>query len=298
MALAPLPGLATDARSVDGLRTLASRDPQAAVKEVAKQFESLFMQELLKSMRQATMNSGLLDNSASELGTEMLDAQYAQKMSGLPGGLADVIARQIARQMGLPADARTAAPAVPAAAPGTTVTPAAATDAAAPRPARAASGDSRHEFIARHEQAAKAAEAATGIPATFLLAQAALETGWGRRDIRMADGTPSHNVFGIKATPGWSGPVAEVTTTEYLGGVARKVKARFRAYASVDEAFADYARLMTRSKRYAQVLAQAQTAHGFAQGLQRAGYATDPAYATKLASVIDTTLRVQRTLSA
>jgi flagellar protein FlgJ len=295
MALAPLPGLAADARSVDGLRTLASRDPQAAVKEVARQFESLFMQELLKSMRQATMSSGLLDNAASELGTEMLDAQYAQKMSGLPGGLADVIARQIARQMGLPADARMSVPAAPAAAP---ATPPAAADADAARPARAASGGGRQEFIARHEQAAKAAEAATGIPATFLLAQAALETGWGRRDIRMADGTPSHNVFGIKATPGWTGPVAEVTTTEYLGGVARKVKARFRAYASIDEAFADYARLMTRSKRYAQVLEQAQTAHGFAQGLQRAGYATDPAYATKLASVIDTTLRVQRTLSA
>jgi flagellar protein FlgJ len=305
MAVAALPGLAADARSVDGLRTLAGRDPQAAVKEVAKQFESLFMQELLKSMRQSTMASGLLDNQASELGTEMLDAQYAQKMSGLPGGLADVIARQLARQMGLPAD-RTAAPAVPAgaspanAAPANaaTATPRAAAEVDAPRRTRAAGAADRQAFVARHEQAAKAAEAATGIPATFMLAQAALETGWGRRDIRRADGSPSHNVFGIKATPGWTGPVAEVTTTEYLGGVARKVKAKFRAYASVDEAFADYARLMTRSKRYAPVLEQSTSAHGFAHGLQRAGYATDPAYATKLASVIDTTLRLQRTLSA
>lgn len=306
MAAAPLPGLAADARSVDGLRTLAARDPQAAVNAVARQFESLFMQELLKSMRQASATSGLLDNEASELGTEMLDAQYAQQMSGQRGGLADAIARQLSRQMGLPAvDAKSVpsqATAGQAAAPGVRAPAQDAAPAAAAahdrRWPRIAHGGGAQGFVAAHERAAKAAEAATGIPASFMLAQAALETGWGRRDIRMADGTPSHNLFGIKATAGWKGPVTEVTTTEVIGGVARKVRAKFRAYASADAAFADYARLMTSSPRYAKVLEQSTTAHGFAQGLQRAGYATDPAYADKLARVIDTTLRLQRARTA
>lgn len=304
MAVAPLPGLAADTRSVDALRTLAARDPQAAVNAVARQFESLFMQELLKSMRQATAASGLLDNEASELGTEMLDAQYAQQMSGQRGGLADAIARQLSRQMGLPAVDAKAATTQPTG--GTTAAAAARAPAGEPAPAaaphrgwpRIAHGGGAKDFVATHERAAKAAEAATGIPASFMLAQAALETGWGRRDIRLADGTPSHNLFGIKATANWKGPVTEVTTTEVIGGVARKVKAKFRAYASADAAFADYARLMTSSPRYAKVLEQSKTAQGFAQGLQRAGYATDPAYADKLARVIDTTLRLQRARTA
>jgi flagellar protein FlgJ len=296
MALTPMTGLAADARSAQALRGMAARDPQAAVKEAARQFESLFMQELLKSMRATTMSSGMLDNQASELGTELLDTQYAQRLAGQPGGLADVIARQLSRQLGLPAEPATVPSKAAAARPGAV--------AAAPSPAQAergypriAHGGGARSFVAEHQRAAQAAEAATGIPATFMLAQAALETGWGRRDIRMADGAPSHNLFGIKAGASWSGPVAEVTTTEYIGGQPRRVTARFRAYASPEEAFADYARLMTGNPRYAPVLAQAKTAQGFAQGLQRAGYATDPAYADKLSRVIDTTLRLQRTPS-
>jgi flagellar protein FlgJ len=130
-----------------------------------------------------------------------------------------------------------------------------------------------------------------------MIAQAAHESGWGQRDIRNADGSPSHNLFGIKAGALWKGAVAEVTTTEYVDGQARKVTAKFRAYASADESFRDYAKLMKDSPRYAQVLADAASAHGFAQGLQRAGYATDPGYADKLTRVINTTLRVQRAVA-
>lgn len=308
MAVAGLPGLAADTRPAEALRGLAARDPQAAVKEAARQFESLFMQQLLKSMRATTMASGMLDNSASELGTELLDTQYAQRLAGQPGGLADLIARQLARQMGLRTDGEAAAAALPPA--GTPATPAAATPAppaAAPAAAdaagdrrlpRIAHGGGARQFVTEHRRAAQAAEAATGIPADFMLAQAALESGWGRRDIRMADGSPSYNLFGIKAGANWKGPVAEVTTTEYLGGRPRKVKATFRAYASAEEAFADYARLMTKNPRYAPVLAQAKSAHAFAHALQRAGYATDPAYGDKLARVIDTTLRLQRPTTA
>jgi flagellar protein FlgJ len=127
-----------------------------------------------------------------------------------------------------------------------------------------------------------------------MIGQAAHESGWGRREIRHADGTPSHNLFGIKAGPDWKGAVAETTTTEYVDGRAIKTVARFRAYASPAESFADYARLMKDSPRYQRVLAPGQDASGFAASLQRAGYATDPAYAEKLTRVINTALRLQR----
>ena len=136
----------------------------------------------------------------------------------------------------------------------------------------------------------------TGIPAQFILAQAAHESAWGRREIRMPDGSPSHNLFGIKAGAGWTGKVAEITTTEYVNGQPRKVTARFRAYDSYEDAFRDYARLLKHNDRYAEVMRRGQTAEGFAQGLQKAGYATDPAYADKLEKVINTTLRLQRAL--
>lgn len=154
------------------------------------------------------------------------------------------------------------------------------------------------DFIARHTGAAQKVEAETGIPSAFILSQAAHETGWGGKQIKNADGTPSHNLFGIKAGAGWKGAVTEVTTTEYVDGKPQKVKAKFRAYASAEESFRDYAKLMKDSPRYSKVVAQGGSAQGFAVNLQRAGYATDPAYADKLGRVINTTLRLQRTLTA
>jgi flagellar protein FlgJ len=296
-------GLAADTRSLDPLRGAATRDPRGAAKEVAKQFESLFMQEMLKSMRQATQSSGLLDNEGSQLGTELLDKQLSTQMSGQPGGLHEAILRQLERGMGLD-KAGAAATGASAAAPRALGAPLPGQAAGAPAGSDAAGATATaggrgkaHEFVSAHQGAARAAEAATGIPATFMIAQAAHETGWGQRDIRRADGSPSHNLFGIKAGNDWKGPVAEVRTTEYIGGQPRQVVARFRAYASAEESFADYARLMKNSPRYAQVVANAGNAQGFAQGLQRAGYATDPAYADKLGRVINTTLRLQRALT-
>ena len=274
-------------RQLDALRAKAGSDPRGAVKEAAKAFETLFMQELLKSMRASTMATGMFDNAGTKLGNEWLDSQYATASAGRPGGLADVIARQLERQMGMapgpiPSTARanpTPAPLRPAQTPVAEVRP----------PQRAAA-----DFVRSHRDAAQAAESSSGIPAAFMVAQAALETGWGRREILHADGSPSHNLFGIKAGPGWKGPVAEVTTTEFVEGRPVKLKAAFRAYGSYAESFADYARLIGTSPRYAQVMASADDAARFAQGLQRAGYATDPQYADKLARVIDTTLRLQR----
>jgi flagellar protein FlgJ len=283
-ALPSTNGLAIDTRSLQGLQSRAAADPKGAVREAARQFETLFMNELMKSMRATTLADAGDPNAA--LGQGMLDTQYASQMSGLPGGLSAIIARQLERQMGL--------------APGPIPNTERANRALSPVdtqpvrvPQKGAAG-----FVEQHGAAARAAEASTGIPAAFMISQAALETGWGRREIRHADGSTSFNLFGIKAGPGWKGPVAEITTTEVVNGKAQKVTARFRAYASYAESFADYARLMKDSPRYQRVLAQSNTASGFAQNLQRAGYATDPAYADKLTRVINTTLRLQRSLQA
>ena len=267
--------------SLAALRNTAARDPKAAIKEAAKQFEGLFMQELMKSMRQATMSSGMLDNEGTQLGTEMLDTQFAAKMTGLKGGLSEAIARQLERQMGVVAENKPAAPPINSLVQRTPLRPPA----------------SAKEFVALHSEAAKNAEGASGIPASFMVAQAAHETGWGKKAIHMADGSNSFNLFGIKAGADWKGPTTKVMTTEFVNGQARKLTQSFRAYSSYDESFADYARLMKTSPRYRDVVAQAGNAQAFAQGLQRAGYATDPAYADKLGRVINTTLRLQRSLA-
>ena len=294
---------AVDSRAVDALRdpaanvlrARASSDPKSVIKAAAKQFEALFMQQLMKSMRESTLASGMLDNAGTQMGTEMLDTQFANQMTGLPGGLGDVIARQLERQMsGMTqgAGGQAAQAAVPAAA-----------AAGAPVAGAAASRvtPSQEEFLRQHQASASAAEAQTGIPSTFMVAQAAHESGWGRHEIRNADGSSSFNLFGIKAGAGWKGKVAQVTTTEVVDGQPRKVVAKFRAYDSYDASFRDYAQLMKDNPRYASVVTAAagpnRSAQGFAQGLQRAGYATDPAYADKLTRVINTTLRMQRAVS-
>lgn len=269
--------------STDALRARAATDPRAAVKEAAKQFEAIFMQELMKSMRQATLSSGMLDNAGTKLGSEMLDTQFAAQMTGMPGGLSDLIARQLERQMGTPA---TAAPSA-ASKPVGSATRAADFSTLNGQPRQVA-------FVQAHREAAQEAETATGIPATFMLAQAAHESGWGQREIKNADGSGANNLFGIKAGAGWKGAVAEVTTTEFIDGQPKKKVQRFRAYETAADSFRDYARLMNESSRYAKVLEAGGDAKRFAQGLQAAGYATDPAYADKLARVINTTLRVQR----
>ncbi len=149
----------------------------------------------------------------------------------------------------------------------------------------------------RHAAAAQRVEQASGIPSAFMLGQAGHETGWGRSEINMADGSPSHNLFGIKATGGWTGKVAEITTTEYINGAAQKVVARFRAYDSYEDSMRDYARLITQSPRYAQASQQTDSAQAYATGLQKAGYATDPNYASKLSRAINSTLQLQRAQS-
>jgi flagellar protein FlgJ len=274
--------LAVDSRALDALKRDAARDPRAAVKQAAQQFEALFMQMVLKSMRDATPKSGLLDSSANEMYTGMLDQQLAGKIAASGTGLADLIARQLTRHMspagiGRPASDEAAAPAE-------------APDARRPAPeAAGATPDAQRAFVTQMWDHALNAERATGVPAKFIVGQAALESGWGQREIRGADGLPSYNLFGIKAGANWKGRTVDVVTTEYEGGVAKKAVEKFRAYNNYGESFRDWAKLMASHPRYAPVLAQgrnANNAHGFAFALQRAGYATDPQYGAKLARVI------------
>lgn len=290
--------LAADAQSLGNLKMEAGKSTPAAIKETAKQFESLFMRELMKSMREATMKSGLLDSAGGDLGTDLLDQQFAVQMSGQPGGLSDMIALQLTRQMA--GASKDGAPGVA----GTTPTAAGATkttrsslppvSASTIGKTTRAPTESQSNFVQQHSQVAHEVEKATGIPANFMLGQAGHETGWGRFEIKHKGGATSHNLFGIKAGAGWTGKVAEVTTTEFVNGVAQKGKARFRAYDSYADAFKDYARMISESPRYAKVMEQSHSAHGFASGLQKAGYATDPDYAAKLSRAINTTLQIRR----
>ena len=297
-------GLTADTRSLNLLKSQAATDPTAAARETAKQFESLFMGELVKSMRISTQPTGMLDNAGTQLGTEMLDQQLATQISGQPGGLSEAILKQLERQMGM--------------APGPIPVTGTANNTPAPLQSHKLQGQpigaripqtGAAGFVQQHMDAAKNVEASSGIPASFMVSQAALETGWGRKEIKHSDGTPSFNLFGIKAGGSWKGPVAEVPTTEFINGKATRVMARFRAYGSYAESFSDYAQLMNNSPRYQGVLKgvqQTQTANlsardggvKFAQNMQRAGYATDPEYADKLSRVINTTLRLQRSIVA
>ncbi|MES2183585.1 MAG: flagellar assembly peptidoglycan hydrolase FlgJ [Pseudomonadota bacterium] len=263
--------LAADGRNLNALKLQAGQKDPAAIKAAAKQFESLFMQELMKSMRQATMKSGMNDSEGEKLGTELLDQQFSVSMSGMPGGLSDLIAKQLSQQSA-GADAGKLAPSTLSLQRSSSTT----------TPTGSASGD----FVQQHQDAAAAVSRESGIPTSFMLGQAGHETGWGRHQIRNKDGSSANNLFGIKAGAGWTGKVAEVTTTEYVNGQPRKMLQKFRAYDSTEDSFRDYAKLINENPRYASARQHTASATAYASELKRAGYATDPAYASKLSRAI------------
>lgn len=275
--------VAIDSRNLDTLRSQAARDPQAALKSAAQQFEAVFISMLLKSMRDAVPQSGLMSGgSDTATYTSMLDQQLAQNLSskGKGTGLADMLVKQLSRnlQSNISSNVRTERM--------NQISQAAISSAEQPK-----------KFISNLMDEAKIAEQRTGIPATFMLGQAALESGWGKAEIVGRDGTRSHNLFGIKATGNWKGRVVESITTEYVNGRPEKRLERFRAYDSYTQAFEDYAQLISRSARYASSVAQASRTGSvttFAQGLQQGGYATDPRYAEKLSRVINQTITLSR----
>jgi flagellar protein FlgJ len=286
-------GLAVDAKALESLKHQAKASPQQATRQAAQQFEAMFMNMLLKSMREALPNSDPLASSAGKTFTGMLDSELAQKMAAGKGlGLADVMVRQLERK---PA-------ATPSAASSSTLKP--LQQFVAPAPTPAASGpvaptnttQSQKDFVSRMLAPARAAAKESGIPEHFMLGQAALESGWGRREIRSADGTTSHNLFGIKAGRNWTGPTVETLTTEFVNGTPRKVVEKFRAYASYADSFRDYAKLIGNTPRYAEAARSGGDANVFANRVQAAGYATDPNYAGKLARVIQQSRQIQTTV--
>ncbi len=323
---AELNSLSVDTRSIEDLKQRALKDPQGAVKDAARQFEALFLQMMLKSMRDAGgAHDGPLDSEQTRTYTSMLDQQLAQVMAKRGTGLADVLARQMSKELGTasaPAEIATEpveeqpVAVVPAATmPAPTRPPTAemlgtrakdfvsrlwphaaeaARETGIPPPTRPPTavmlGTRAKDFVSRLWPHAAEAARETGIPPRFILAQAALESGWGKGEIRHANGSTAHNLFGVKAGRRWSGPVVETLTTEYVGGTAQKTNERFRAYGSYAEAFKDYARMLKSQPRYAAVIEGGRDAQGFARGLQQAGYATDPAYADKLVRVINSNL--------
>lgn len=301
---------ALDSNDLNAVRQAARQNSPEALKAAAQQFEALFMNMVMKSMRQATSQDGLFDNEQSRMYTSMLDQKISQNFAKRGVGLADAMLRQLSNNggavqpsgmeampmpQGLPALSLPALSAVPV-----RQTPVVRASIAQPPalplsaaiPAKPSTSQFAHvsTFQQRHAPHAEEASRATGIPARFMLGQAALESGWGRREILRADGTPSHNLFGIKATSGWKGKVAETMTTEYVNGVMEKRVEKFRAYDSYAESFRDYAQMLSTSPRYKNVIANARDASGFAHGLQQAGYATDPNYAAKLMRIIERSL--------
>lgn len=288
--------LAVDSKNLDSLRHAARQNSPEALKTAAKQFEALFLNMVMKSMRDASPQDGIFDNEQSRMYTSMLDQQMSQHLSNRGVGLADMLVRQLSNTLSQPVlpdgDAATTRTSDPLGAEVRQFNPwQAAAMQQESAPVGAASADSSQpahvqNFLDRMAGPAAEASRMTGIPAKFMLGQAALESGWGKREIRGMDGSPSNNLFGIKATGGWKGKVVEAVTTEYVNGVAQKRIEKFRAYDSYADSFRDYANLLRSNPRYESVLANATDLNSFAQGLQRAGYATDPQYAAKLTRII------------
>lgn len=277
----------TDLHALGALKTEAKAQTPAAIREVARQFESLFMGIMLKGMRDATPDDGLFSGGDVRFCQDMYDQQLSVTLGNQGAlGIADMLERALATRgatadSAAPADAGASGAlavrgngALPAAG---AVVPATAATSPAPDPAA---------FVRSILPLAEQAGAQLGVHPHALVAQAALETGWGARPCRGANGEPSHNLFNLKATGGWTGGRVKVPTVEFAGGVAERKVAAFRAYASPAESFADYARLVGNHPRYAAALQHGADPVKYAEALQAAGYATDPAYAQKIARIL------------
>ena len=282
----------TDFSGLAALKARAREDQDAALDQVSRQFESLFLQMMLKSMRDASFGGGMLDSRQSEFYRDMYDKQLAVDMAQNHGiGLAEVIKRQLGGSVspahaglspedyvGMPirvspvrdaqADVQTAG-----------------TDTVSDLSIRF--DGSPESFLGQLWPAAEEAAARLKLAPEALLAQAALETGWGRHVMQHRRGDSSHNLFGIKADSRWQGDKVQVSTLEYRDGVALKTRANFRAYDSFEQSFSDYVDFLQRNPRYRTALSKTADPEAYFSALQDAGYATDPAYADKIKRILD-----------
>ncbi len=285
------------------LKYQAKQDPGAARAQVAKQFESLFMQMMVKQMRQAGFGGGVFDNERTRFYQEMYDQQLSLHLAEQGGmGMGQVLRRQLG-----------AAPEVSAVslnglepywrAPvrgATSLPPPNGADDAVKVEQSASGGkalpaggecgmDSPEDFVCRLWRSAEVAASELGLPPEALLAQAALESGWGNHVMTHGNGRSSHNLFGIKAGQGWEGGSVKRETLEYESGVAVRRREPFRAYDSFEQSFSDYVAFVKGSPRYARALQAAGDPDAYFRALQEAGYATDPAYADKILRVMQGT---------
>ena len=252
-----------DFQGLASLKNDAKGQAPTALKEAARQFESLFTQMLLKSMRDANKSFGedsLFGSDQGDMYQDMFDDQIAMQLSKGKGlGLADMLVRQL--QGGVQSAEKTSAPAT-----------------SAPAADSHALTTSKEDFLRQLRPHAEQAARELGVDPNALLAQAALETGWGRS-------VPSNNLFGIKAGSDWSGATVSVPTLEFEEGIPVRRVERFRAYDSPADSFRDYAALIRDSSRYASARGAGDNVEAFATALQQGGYATDPHYAQKIAAV-------------
>ena len=286
-----------DTQANVSLRNRIKDDPQASLKAAAQEFESMMLQMLMKSMRDATPQDSLMGSDQTRFYTTILDQQMAQNLSGKGSlGFARMIEAQLGRQSAttaLPTETNASLDALQQSLLRYQSLHSQGAERIRTSTTSAVSGEtatddasSRREFVNRLWPHAVEAANSIGVPAQFLIAHAALETGWGKSEIRTATGQNSHNLFGIKAGRSWNGASVEVPTTEYINGEAQSVNDKFRVYGSYSEAFRDYANLLKNSSRFSAVQGQ-QDGTQFARTLQQGGYATDPSYADKLGRIIN-----------
>ena len=279
--------LAADAQGLEALRLRAKNDPRGAMRETARQFESLLLNVMMKSMRETVGKDNVFDSDQTRMYTSLMDQQLAELMSRRGVGLAEMLTRQLSPTLEAPQSPLVAVPGVTQAVDASPPQVRGPETSSAPRKVNPTLQPHVRQFVEHLGPAAEAASRETGIPARFLLGHAALETGWGRHEIRGADGSQSFNLFGIKADASWQGRTVHAVTTEYVNGQPKEKVEAFRAYSSYQDAFRDYAQLLGSRPRYADVLKNTHDAKAYARELQEAGYATDPRFARKLAGVID-----------
>ncbi|MCF6282102.1 MAG: flagellar assembly peptidoglycan hydrolase FlgJ [Candidatus Polarisedimenticolaceae bacterium] len=279
----------TDFQGLTQLKAAARQDQEGSLDEVARQFESLLTQMMVKSMREASAVESDMDSDQSLFYRDMYDKQLSLHLSQGNGmGLSEVIKRQLTPAEGLTFDShrgiddyhqRPVSRAY--------ISP---MDQPQPEPqadvAETAAIDGPESFVQQLWPQAEKAAAELGLPVEALLAQAALESGWGGQMIRHANGDNSHNLFGIKADSRWEGERVAVSTLEYEQGIAVRKKAFFRAYDSFEASFSDYADFVKTSPRYVDAQRSSNSPDTYFRKLQHAGYATDPAYSEKVMRVM------------
>ena len=290
----------TDLSGFGALRHQAETNQNAALPAVAKQFESMFTQMLLKSMREANFDDPLFESQATDTWQDMFDQQLSLNLAQHGKGLG--IADMLVRQLGGHGQAQGSETKPVAVDPSTTgmvdgwkqrlFDLADATRSTA-RKAMAWLPPDAETFVRELAPQASIVAKELGLSVRAVLAQAALETNWGKRMPTHADGSSSFNLFGIKAGGGWGGSRVNVPTLEYEGGVAVRKQAQFRSYKSTAESLADYADLIGKDPRYASALGHGDDVLGYAKALVEGGYATDPSYAGKVAAIANSSVMRQ-----